>query len=266
MTDGGTQANGSASIPQPRVGAGSADLMTESVDAGELRDLLARARERLSFYESFDRIIGENIKRSGELMLETVHLREQADATARDAARSKAEFDARLALERKRHHDLLASLFGDLDGLQSQLESFRGKLQATVSAIDGLKPPADIAVGAETLAGDAVGIQLVPPIAAESPPAAAAASPLKSVDHAKTIDALFHGVSDPRTAMQLQRHLNDVDSVSNVEAREFAEGILRLQVTSSRPLLASDFAKWSGARAIRVLREQPHVIEATLAD
>jgi hypothetical protein len=258
MTDGGTQENGSASIPQPRVGAGSVDLVTETQDIAELRDLLARARERLSFYESFDRIVGENIKRSGELMLETIHLREQADATAREAAQAKAEFDTRLKLERKRHHDLLAGLFGDLDGLQSQLESFRSKLQATVSAIDELEPLADASEDREMAA------PTVDPVAAEIP-VAAAVQP-KVVDHTKTIDALFHGIPDPGTAMQLQRHLNDVDSVSNVEAREFAEGILRLQVTSTRPLLASDFAKWSGSRAIRVLREQPHVIEATLAD
>ena len=261
MTDGGAQSGGSASIPQPRVGAGSADLVTESHDANELRDLLVRARERLSFYESFDRIIGENIKRSGELMLETIQLREQADANAKAAAKARAEFDSRLNAERKRHHDLLGGLSTDLDGLQAQLDSFRDKLQSTLSAIDGL----DAAPAASPAPAEVV-IQSATVSEVETPVEVAPAPPTKTLDTSKTIDALFHGIPDPGTALLLQRHLNAVDSVTNVEAREFAEGILRLQVTSSRPLLASDFAAWSGNRAIRILREQPNVIEATLAD
>lgn len=58
-------------------GVGSSDLATESSDPDELRALLKRARERLSFYEGFDRVIAENIRRSGELMLETLTMREQ---------------------------------------------------------------------------------------------------------------------------------------------------------------------------------------------
>ena len=46
-------------LPSPVAGAGSADLMTDSNDPEELRSLLERARERLSFYESFDKIIAE---------------------------------------------------------------------------------------------------------------------------------------------------------------------------------------------------------------
>jgi hypothetical protein len=270
MTESGTQPDGSATIPQPRVGAGSSDLATESQDPLVLRDLLARARERLSFYESFDRIIGENIKRSGELMLETIQLREQADANAREAARARAEFDSRLNAERARHKALLGELSGELELLHGQLDTFRAKLQSTIAAIDGTiteaveEPPPATAESpqdlpeaeAETIATESGGV----PIAPKPTPAAAGG------EMTRTIDALFHGIPDPGTAIRLQRHISEVADVSNVEAREFAEGILRLQVTASRALQASDFASWNGPQPLRIIREQPNVIEASLAE
>ncbi len=45
--------------------------------------------------------------------------------------------------------------------------------------------------------------------------------------------------------------LGDLGTVSSVQAREFADGILRLQVTVSQPLTAADFASWSGSRALQ---------------
>jgi hypothetical protein len=263
MTESGTQPDGSATIPQPRVGAGSSDLATDSQDATVLRDLLARARERLSFYESFDRIIGENIKRSGELMLETIQLREQADANAREAARAKAEYDSRLNAERARHKALLAELSTELDQLHGHLDTFRAKLQSTVAAIEGAVPtptaePPIPEAETETIATESGGVPISPL------PAPTPATP--ATEATRTIDALFHGIPDPGTAIQLQRHINDVDDVSNVEAREFAEGILRLQVTATRALHASDFATWTGPSPLRILREQPNVIEASLAE
>lgn len=264
MTDSGTPPDSAALIPPPRIGAGSADLVTDSSDTAELRNLLARARERLAFYESFDRIIGENIKRSGELMLETIQLREQADVNAREAAAAKAAFDDRLSAERKRHHDLLDELSSEVDQLHGQLDTFRTKLQATIGAID-VAAPANAAplpeVQAQAIATESGGVPITP---VESTPSTA--PPAKPVKDTRTIDALFHGIPDPGTALQLQRHLNEVDAVTSVEAREFAEGILRLQVSASRPLRGTDFQSWQGSRPIRILREQSNVIEATLSD
>lgn len=264
MTDGGTQPDSAALIPPPRIGAGSADLVTDSSDSTELRGLLARARERLAFYESFDRIIGENIKRSGELMLETIQLREQADATSREAAAAKAAFDDLLNAERSRHHDLLSELSSDLDHLHDQLETFRAKLQSTIGAIEGVAPAESSSlpdVQVETIATESDDEPIAGVESTESPPL-----PIKQAEDTRTIDALFHGIPDPGTALQLQRHLNEIDAVTSVEAREFAGGILRLQVSASRPLRDTDFQSWKGSRSIRILREQSHVIEATLAD
>jgi hypothetical protein len=262
MTERGTLPEGSASIPQPRVGAGSTDLVTDSQDAAVLRDLLARARERLSFYESFDRIIGENIKRSGELMLETIQLREQAETNAREAAEAKAQFDARLNAERKRHHDLLAALSKDLDQLRGQIDTFHTRLNSTITSIDGLEPAAP----AEPAATEPVATATEAAAAPASEPEPAPATPPESEEPARAIDALFHGIPDAGTALKLQRFIGDIGGINRVEAREFAEGILRLQVTANRPLRSADFSAWSGAKALRITREQPHVIEATLID
>lgn len=258
MTEVERQAIEPETIPQPDIGAGSADLVTESHDTAELRDLLARARERLTFYESFDRIIGENVKRSGELMLETIQYREQADASIRESNKVKAEFAERLTAERTHHRQLLAGLALELDDLQSRLSSFRGTLQSTMSAFD---------MSARDAPSGPSGTASPSAVAASQPgaPVVPNPAPARSIDMTKTIDVLFHGIPDPGVALQLQRHLIAVDSVTNVEAREFAEGILRLQVTSNRPLIRHDFATWVGTNPIRILREQSNVIEATLA-
>ncbi len=88
MTHGqhGQDSSPAPAIPIPTVGAGSADLRTSSDDPAELRRLLQLAQERLAFYETFDRIVGENVRRAGELMLERINLQEQARAQAAEAA------------------------------------------------------------------------------------------------------------------------------------------------------------------------------------
>ena len=62
-------ASRSASVPPATLAAA---LARDPDDPVLLKQRLTRARERLGFYESFDRIIQENIRRSGELMLEAM--------------------------------------------------------------------------------------------------------------------------------------------------------------------------------------------------
>jgi hypothetical protein len=232
-------------------GSGSIDLVTSSEDSGVLRDLLNQARERLAFYESFDRIIGENVKRSGELMLEALNVREQADANARELAAAKADFEHRLAAEKQRHRHLLTALSTDLDDLHGRIAAFHAKIKSTIDSLDDVQP---VASTAETTSDAPVAA--VPSLDRDKMPGS-------SAPH--TIDALFHGIPDPGTALQLQRYVKDIDGVQEVEAREFAEGILRLKMTSSRSLGEADFAAWSGKRRIQFIRAQADVIEASLA-
>jgi hypothetical protein len=249
--------------PAAPTGSGSIDPVTSSEDPAVLRDLLIQAWERLSFYESFDRIIGENVKRSGELMLEALNVREQADANARELASAKADFEHRLHADKQRHRHLLTVLSAELDDLHGRITSFHAKIQATLVAIDdhplaasGSSAPSEPPVPPDTFA---------PP---ESP--AATVRPLDVADMPEsfvpnTIDALFHGIPDPGTALELQRYVKGIQSVQEVEAREFAEGILRLRIVASRSLGEPDFAAWPGKRKIRISRARPDVIEAALA-
>lgn len=267
-------------LPRPQVGAGSSDLQSDTQDVDELRGLLARARERLSFYEGFDRIIGENVKRSGELMLETITLREKADEATREANALRDNLEATLAAERQRHQDMLTELGQALDHLTGQVEMFRLKLAGTVKAISSPAPEPETTPGsgaddeptgmpdvaAATIATEAGGVP-VEPEAPESQPDIPATTPSLSKreeNQVRTVDALFHGIPDPATALQLQRYLGDLESVGSVQAREFADGILRLQVAVSQPLTADDFAAWSGTRSLQVVREQSNVIEIRL--
>jgi hypothetical protein len=79
------------------------------------------------------------------------------------------------------------------------------------------------------------------------------------------IDVIAQGVSSATTALSLQRFLGELDAVIGVEAREFAEGILRLQVTTSRSLSGKDLAGWSDGRGFRVSQEQPRILEIELS-
>lgn len=81
----------------------------------------------------------------------------------------------------------------------------------------------------------------------------------------RAVTVLVHGVPRAATALSLQRHLAGLDHVSGVEAREYAEGILRLQVTSSRPLEFEDLARWEDGQGIEPVHIHTDIIEVRLA-
>ena len=87
-----------------------------------------------------------------------------------------------------------------------------------------------------------------------------AAAPVAA--HATTV--LIHGVPRAATALSLQRHLAALDHVQVVEAREYAEGILRLQVLATPPLQLEDIVGWDGGGPIEPLHVRGDVIEVRL--
>lgn len=224
-----------------RQGAGSTELATDSTDPDLLRALLQRARERLSFYEGFDRVIAENVRRSGELMLETLSVREQVAAGAglgdpRERERVTAclgEIDAGLV-----------ALRGQLDVLATQVAELRTSLQPGIEPLT----PAPAA-----------------PLRAPNPVAAVTkATAAPAWDSPQVVEVIAHAVPKAATALSLQRHLGALDQVAGVEAREFAEGVLRLQVTARQPLAGTDLTAWTEGGPVTVLQQGPHVIEITL--
>jgi hypothetical protein len=211
--------------------------VTESTDPVELRAQLAQARERLSFYEGFDRLIGENIRRSGELMLETLSIREQVAAGG-----SRAERE-RLAIE--------------LDDVARRLDEVGELVQALASRVTGLQQ--DLRAGPIVTAP--VPVDDVPP---------RGVTPAHDVmdagawDSPQGIDVIAHQVPRAAVAVALQEYLGSLEPVLAVEAREFAEGILRLHVTARRPLRDDDFAAWNGAGPLSILQCGANAVELSL--
>ena len=246
-----------APIPSPTSGAGSADLSTVSDDPAELRALLDRARERLIFYESYDRIIGENIRRTGELMLESIAVREQAKAQAERADAAQAQLDAQIESSRNEHQALVASLRDELDTLQAGLDRLRKRLDTTPAGArpSSANPPASPVPPPPEITPEAAASPASPPPASQGEEAS---EPLR-------IDVIAQGVTSATTALSLQRFLGKLNGVIGVEAREFAEGILRLQVTAHRPLSGGDLGGWPDGAGLRVSQEQPRILEIELS-
>lgn len=279
-------------LPTPPSGVGASDLATESSDPQELRDLLERARERLAFYESFDRIIGENIRRSGELMVETVSLREQAQQIANQSARERAEFEATRQADRDRYRSLIQHALDEAASVRPVIDAMVEKLQGVLATLDNDTPEgSDAQVAAEPMTGANVattadlvepwstsseGKERVETPASEQPApdtapdavlvgetavTSSTAHPVENTTEPETpgepavdeapavagprmIDVLAHGVPNARIAISLQKMLRGLDVVSNVEAREFADGELRLAVTATDILPVDALSIW----------------------
>ncbi len=80
----------------------------------------------------------------------------------------------------------------------------------------------------------------------------------------RVVMVLVHGVPRAAAALSLQRHLAGLAHVDGVEAREYAEGILRLQVTARRPLDLQDLQTWDGATGMEPVHIQRDVVEVKL--
>lgn len=273
------------SIPTPAVGAGSADLRTTSDDPAELQRLLELAQERLAFYESFDRIVGENVRRSGELMLERISLREQAA----EAARVRAKREAQLAGMEGTLRELLRDLMEEVETLRSGLDGIQVRLQAIVAGhpkagespagerlapvdrtgpsspggpLDDHSPvPEQSARTGEMEAGGAT--PALPDAEPQTPPSR---KPERETwDAPQVVELIAHGVPRAADALALQRYLGGLNQVVGVEAREFAEGVLRLQITARSPISSDDIDGWPDHPDARVLQQQAKVIEIDCA-
>jgi len=278
-------------IPTPATGAGAADLVTSSDDPSVLRDMLDRARDRLAFYESFDRIIGENIRRSGELMVETVALREQAQAQAAAIAAERAAFEVARQADRETYRTLVQTALSEVTATRPIIDGLVERLQAALVAFGEEAPaataalPAAIASPAEAEPEPAPEAAPQPPPKAEEVEAApapeqaqAAATETKTETPVEedaaaiaaepagphTVEILAHGIQTAAVAIALQRTLRELEKVSTVEAREFANGVLRLKVVVDGRIEPGDLASWMEAHEGRIATASPTVMEITL--
>jgi hypothetical protein len=101
----------------------------------------------------------------------------------------------------------------------------------------------------------------------EAPAAEAAyesAVAVETAEEPRSVMVLVHGVPRAAAALSLQRHLAGLGHVDSVEAREYAEGILRLQVTAHSPLALDDLRAWDGGTDLEPVHVQDDVIEVRL--
>lgn len=227
------------------------DLPTGVADPDELRARLAEARDRLSFYEGFDRVIAENVRRSGELMLEMLEMREAMTASTERGSRQER---GRLAAGLIELESGLQVVRAHVDDLGEQAASLRRTLGAgspPAAPLQPSPPPRPSKAPVASTEPD------VAPIADAPAPAAGWTAP-------QVIDVIAHQVTKATVALSLQRYLGGLEPVSGIEAREFAEGVLRMQVTARQPLTAGDLAGWSDGGRVTVLRLQPTMVELTL--
>ncbi|MDP9370740.1 MAG: hypothetical protein M3Q03_21145, partial [Chloroflexota bacterium] len=91
----------------------------QDISGGSLEEQLARAQERLAFYEGFDRLIQDNIARSAELMREAMDLRERAQF---EIAQGHAEAERRVQTEREKQRLVFTSLLDELAEVQQSAD------------------------------------------------------------------------------------------------------------------------------------------------
>ena len=320
---------------------------------GDVDEQLSRALERLRFYESFDRLIQDNIARSGDLLREAADLRERAQ---REIARAQADLDRTVTAREERHRLLLAILLdelaqmrrqndrlyeriaealadsearrppnaapGDLGGSLDATRADRPPLLGTGVLVPGSSPsptpvtepapdvtPSAPDVTPSALDASAVDDRLAQVVAFEAaagtPTGGAGEEPSQTEDRApawrsldvddtetaarpaaldgpaelgtgaqeapevpqsgpRPVMVLVHGVPRAAAALSLQRHLAGLEHVETVEAREYAEGVLRLQVMASRPLVLDDLRSWNGGTDLQSVHVQPDVVEVKL--
>ncbi len=250
--------------------------MTGKETMSQVESDLDRARERLSFYEQFDEIIRQNIASSSALLKE-----------------ASARLDSDAAVERTAYRALLSDLLDDVTALQAQseriarrvsdaLDDLENKLPAgselpapslpvsfiakapseTTAVIDAAsnRPEAHPGRTRHTPPAEPAGAKPAP-----SPlPAVAPVAELPPTGPASTT-LIVHGVPRASAALGLKTHIEQLDFVTSVEPREFAAGLLRLQVDGARPLTTADLAGWNLAGRIELKSASSGLLELGLA-
>lgn len=252
--------------------------MTASESKSQVETDLDRARERLSFYEQFDEIIKQNIASSSALLKV-----------------ASSRFDSDFAEERERYRTLLSEILDDVTALQAQSERLARRVNDALDELETNLPAA----------AEAATASVAPGIAAEAPPEAAAVigsaatstrkrpdrakpAPVESAPPARPVPdssvlpkmppvaelppsgpasttLLVHGVPRASAALGLKSYIEQLDFVSAVEPREFAAGLLRLQVDGSRPLTLGDLSGWNMADRIELRNTGVDLLELGLA-
>lgn len=259
--------------------------MSASKSKNHAEDDLDLVRERLSFYEQFDEIIRQNIASSSALLKE-----------------ASARLDRDFAAERNRYRSLLSDILDDLTVLQAQSEKLARRVTDALDELEGSAAPSleSVAPGAMGIAAEAPpeaaavvnaaagGTRRKTDAAKASarttetdkstgkatdaptlaPDAQATPEPVAesvvAISNPTTTTLLVHGVPRASAALGLKSYIENLDFVTAVEPREFAAGLLRLQVDATRPLAVSDLSGWNLADRIELRNASNELLELNL--
>ncbi len=259
--------------------------MSASKSKTQVETDLDQARERLSFYEQFDEIIRQNIASSSALLKE-----------------ASARLDSDFAAERNRYRALLSDMLDDLTGLQAQSEKLARRVTDALDELEshGAQPVESVAPQAaalgltteappeaaavvnaasgssrkktekpkpiEEVAATAAVVEVVERAVPEAPAAVAPVEAPAAIDFSNpaTTTLLVHGVPRASAALGLKSYIEKLDFVTTVEPREFAAGLLRLQIDGARPLSLGDLSGWSLADRIELRNASNELLELNL--
>ncbi len=261
--------------------------MSANKSKSQVETDLDQARERLSFYEQFDEIIRQNIASSSALLKE-----------------ASARLDNDFAAERNRYRALLSDILDDLTALQSQSEKLARRVTDALDELEGSGAHSDESVAPQAAAlgltteappeaaavvNAATGSTrrkaerpkptedtatevvatvevVVPEVPVAAPVAAAPVAAAASIDFSTPVSTtlLVHGVPRASAALALKTYVEKLDFVTTVEPREFAAGLLRLQVEGARPLSLGDLSGWTLADRIELRNASNELLELNL--
>jgi hypothetical protein len=196
-------------------------------DRETLEQQVRYLQERLAFYEAFDLLIQDNVANARELFRLAAQEREAAGAAS------------------QRHQQETRAGQRDTQ-LRRELEAVAHELESLTEVVAALSRRVALALDASDSAAQN-GWQALP-----------------VAPTAWRVAVVAHGVPSARTALSLQRFVASLPQVSEVSAREYSGGILRLDARVQEPLQADQFRTWADAPRIDVLTEDPDVIEFTL--
>lgn len=196
-----------------------------SSDVQRLEQEVRVLSERLAFYEGFDRLIQENVAHARELFRLAAQERGAATVETERAKRESAERHVRL---------------------RDELEDIGQEVAQLGKALDALSR------------------RVAAALEQDSPGAAEDGRLLIASGETRLFTVVAHGVSSASGALSLQRFVASLPQVADVAAREFADGVLRLDARVRDRLLVDQFRSWDIARPIEPLTERPDVVEFAL--
>jgi len=127
----------------------SSDSTNQNADADapdHRAEEIEQLRERLSFYESFDQLIQENISRAGDLLREAAARKSEGDLALRSAS---ADFEQRQLAERVNYRRVFSGLLDEITNVQQNVERLSRQVADALDDLEAVIPAAGEATGIE---------------------------------------------------------------------------------------------------------------------